>query len=79
MNNVREKTERLNQQLRLQANGREQAIERSEHRRVVVEEADYAGGGRRDSRRADVHFLMRRKNYLRIAFITLVARIPGGY
>jgi len=48
--NVREKTERLTEQLRLQAYGREQAIERSEHRWVVIDEADYSVGGRQDSR-----------------------------
>jgi hypothetical protein len=48
--NVREKTERLTEQLRLQAYGREQAIERFEHRWVVIDEADYSVGGRQDSR-----------------------------
>ncbi len=48
--NVGEKNERLIKQLRLQADGREQAIERSEHQRVVVDQTDYAGDGRQDSR-----------------------------
>ena len=47
--NVREKNERLTKQLCLQADRREQAIERLQNRRVVVDEADYAGGGRQDS------------------------------
>jgi len=47
--NVREENERLTKQLCLQVDRREQAIERLQYQRVVVDEADYAGGGRQDS------------------------------
>jgi len=47
---VREKFERLMKQLSLKADGREQAIKRFEHRRVVVDEADCAPDGKQLSR-----------------------------
>src|SRR5260221_10742047 len=54
--NVREKNERLTKQLCLQVDRREQAIERLQYRRAVVDEADYAGGGREDSTWVNDHF-----------------------
>src|SRR5260370_30446645 len=57
--NVREKNERLTKQLCLQVDRREQAIERLQYRRVVVDEAEYAGGGAQDGPCVNFHFFLR--------------------